>query len=142
MSKTFKISNGDVSYVTSGQPLFTRDSKEKLGQDLNECTVVPTDDIGFGMGLSQLETAIEDPDTMPSIIENLIVSGVNRFIALQQQNQRLIRDDNELVASVASVQAAFVTSGNRTDFNFAYSVNSVAGASVAATPLTVKGAVS
>lgn len=142
MSHTFLITNGDITYVNTGNPAFTQNGSQKLSQDLDECTIVPINDIGFGMGLDDLVGQVDDPDEVPAILESAITQGISRLQALQQQNQRLIRDNFELISTVAAVQAAFASPTTLTDFSFSYAVLSVNGASGGAPASTVSGGVS
>lgn len=127
MSRTFKITNGDVDYDVRGQPAFTRTSKEKIGQDINECVLVPTDDVGFGMGIVDMVGQVQDPAYVPNLIQSRIVNGIQRLKDLQLRNQRLIRDDAELIAALVTVSAGPNSSANKTDFRFSFAVNTVDG---------------
>lgn len=129
MSQTFQIQTGDVLYDTLGQPVYVS-GKVKVGQDLTEATLIPTNDIGFGFNLINLVGEISDPSIVASKLDTNITRGLDRFITLQQQNQRLVRSDDELLSSVQSVQAGAFAPGNYTDFKFSYSVNTVAGDSL------------
>jgi hypothetical protein len=131
MSRTFKITSGDVDYDVRGQPAFTLSSKEKIAQDISECTLVPTDDIGFGMGIVELVGGVQDPSNVPNLIQSRIVNGIQRLKDLQSRNQRLIRDDGELVAALVSVSAGPNSPGSRTDFRFSFAVNTVSGDKIA-----------
>lgn len=131
MARTFKISVGDIFYDVKGQPAFTASDNDKISQDLAECTLVPTDDIGFGMGISDLVGSVQDPGAIPSLLENFISDGITRMISLQQSNQRLTRSDSELIGSIASIQAGPNAPNNFTDFAFSYAVNTIAGDRIA-----------
>jgi hypothetical protein len=127
MTWTFIVKSGDIYYTNSGAPAQTQSSNQKVSQDVAEATISPINAIGFGFGISTLEGVAGDPQSMPSIIENLIIEGVNRFIALQQQNQRLARDNSELIAALVFAQAAYAAPNDYTDFAFSFALNSVAG---------------
>jgi len=130
MSQTFKISGGDISYTVAGQPAMTQTGKEKLSQDLGEAAQSPTDDVGFGFGISNLVGRVEDPGTVPSLLNQKITDGLNRITALQQQNQSLIRGDDELIDSVPSIQTGYAAPNNYTDFAFSFAVRTVAQATI------------
>lgn len=125
MSHTFLLTNGDISYDVSGQPAMTLNGTQKLSQDLGEAAQSPINDVGFGFGIADLVGQVEDPDAVPSLLDQLISDGLDRLTALQQQNQSLIRDDFESIGSIASVQAGAAAPGNKTDWNFSFAVNSV-----------------
>jgi len=126
MSTTFKIKDGDVFYRNTGQPAMTSTGKEKLSQDLGEATQSPIDDIGFGFGISTLVGRVEDPDTMPLLLDQKISDGLSRITTLQEQNQSLVRDDDERIDSIASIDTGFAAPNNYTDFAFSYAVRTVA----------------
>lgn len=131
MSYTFLIQNGDIAYSVGGQPAATPSDKQKISQDVGEAAVVPTNDIGFGFGLGELVGRVTDTENVPALIEAAISGGINRLIALQQNNQSLSRSDGELVAYLANAQANFAAPGDHENFVFNFSVVSVSGANIA-----------
>lgn len=126
MSRTFRITTGDLEYDVRGQPAFVT-GKPKTSQDLNECTVVPVNDIGFGMGLVELIGTVQDPNDVPSLLQSRITDGITRLQRIMNLNQRLVRGNDEIIASIVAVSASPQTANNHTDFKFSYAVNTVSG---------------
>ncbi len=124
MSWTFQMKNGDITYGVGGQPSNVT-GKMKLSQDLGEAAQSPIDDIGFGFGIEKLVGQVQDPDLVPSLLDQRISDGIRRLISLQENNQSLSRDDAERIDSIASTQAGFKEPGSRTDFAFSFAVRSV-----------------
>jgi len=122
MSHTLLIVSGDVVYDVGGRPTMV-EGKAKVGQDLGEATVVPVDDIGFGFGILELVGRVEDPISVPGFLDSAISRGLKRFIALQQ-NQQLIRTNDELISTIRSVQAK-LNDSSKTDYSYSFSVNTV-----------------
>jgi hypothetical protein len=130
LSRTFKITNGDIGYGVGGQPLMTRTGKDKLSQDLAEAAQSDVDDIGFGFGIPELVGRVEEPDTIPSLLDDKITSGITRLQTLQEQNQGLIRGDDERINSIASIQTGFNAADSRTDFAFSFAVRTEAAETI------------
>lgn len=129
MSQTFKLKNGDIEYGVGGQPTMVT-GKPKTSQDLGEAAQCPVDDVGFGFGIAELVGRVEDPDTVPALLDQKITSGIKRIQSLQENNQSLIRGDDEKIGSIASVQTAFKDSTTRTEFVFSFAVRTLAAEAI------------
>ena len=89
MSKTFLVSNGDISYDTSGSPK-TIVGKAKLRQDLGEMLAVETQADGFGAGIINLVAYQSNDDgmdsNMPLLLNERLTEASSRFVRMQQQS--------------------------------------------------------
>lgn len=89
MSKTFLVSNGDISYDTSGSPK-TIVGKVKLRQDLGEMLAVETQADGFGAGIINLVAYQSNDDgmdsNMPLLLNERLTEASSRFVRMQQQS--------------------------------------------------------
>jgi hypothetical protein len=118
MSKTFLMTNGDVSY--GGGQVKTISDGPKLSQDLLEMLSINTQPDGFGAGIVTLlgqSAQISDGkyQNIEFSVRDRLTSGCNRFVSLQRQNLTN-RPTNELISSILNLQVAQSTDDPTTYF--------------------------
>lgn len=103
MSKTLKISNGDIviSSVT-GRPV-TISGIDKLKQDIIEFFTIYIQPSGFGSGLEQLIGATDTSDMIVSMADRQIRMGIEEFINIQRSDVTTYRSSDEKILGVTFI---------------------------------------